>query len=120
MKHPPQEPEILSGRALAGVGIVAVLTTAVGVLIALSIGRCRSHELGQAWVPAPGQPPITGDINAIETRPFTVEAQGLDEHRREDLQLRGYGWTDRAHRIVHVPLDVAIDLYLSPRQGAER
>jgi len=119
MKHPPQEPDVLPGRAIAGVGVGVVLATAVGVLIAMGIGRCRSRQLGHEWVPVPG-PPITGDVNAIETRPFSVEAQGLDEHQREDNRLHGYGWIDRAHQIVHVPIDVAIDLYLSTQQGSGR
>jgi hypothetical protein len=116
MKHPPQEPEVLSGRALAGVGTGIVLILVVAVMIALALGRCRSRELGHAWVPA-RVPQITGDINAIETRLFSIDAQGLEEHRREDTRLRGYGWIDRAHRIVHVPIDVAIELYLS-QQGS--
>ncbi len=118
MKHPPQEPDVLPGRAITGVGAGVVLATVVGVLIAMGIGRCRSRQLGHEWVPAMGRPPITGNINAIETSPFSVEAQGLDEHQREDAWLHGYGWIDRAHQTVHVPIDVAIGLYLSTQQGS--
>lgn len=118
MNHPPQEPDVLPGRTLTGVGLGVVLATGAGVLLALALGRCRSRELGHDWVPALGQPPITGDINAVETRPFSVEAQGVEAHRREDLRLHRYGWIDRAHRIVHVPIDVAIGLYLSTQQGS--
>jgi len=117
MNHPPQEPDVLPGRGLTGVGAGVVLAIVIGVLIASGIGRCRSRQLGHEWVPMPG-PPITGDINAIETRPFSVEAQGLDAHQREATWLRSYGWVDRAHQVVHVPVDVAIDLYLSTQQGS--
>lgn len=118
MNHPPQEPDVLPGRTLTGVGGGVVLATVAGVMIAIAIGRCRSHELGHEWVPLLGRPPITGDINAIETRLLSVEAQGIEAHQREDAWLHSYGWIDRAHQIVHVPIDVAIDLYLSTRQGS--
>lgn len=111
MKHPPQEPEVISGRSLVGVGIGVVLATTVGVLIAIGIGAWRSHTLHEDWVPRVQQ--IDGDQNGIETRPFTVEAQGLEQHARESAWLQSYGWTDRARKLAHVPIDVAIDLYLS-------
>ena len=117
MKHPPQEPDVLPGRTVTGVGVGVVLATVAGVLIATGIGRCRSRQLGHAWVPVP-VPQITGDINAVETRPFSVEAQGLAAHQREETRLHSYGWSDRAHQLVHVPIDVAIDLYLSTQRGA--
>jgi hypothetical protein len=120
VKHPPQEPDVLPGRAITGVGLGVVLATALGVVSVVAIGRCRSRELGELgehWVPMV-RPQITGaDINAIETAPFSVEAQGLDEHRREDARLRAYGWIDRAHHIVHVPIDVAIELYVQQHGG---
>lgn len=117
MKHPPQEPDVLPGRAITGVGLGVVLATALGVVSVFAIGRCRSRELGEDWVPTV-RPQITGaDVNAIETAPFSVEAQGLDEHRREDARLGAYGWIDRAHHIVHVPIDVAIELYVQQQGG---
>jgi len=117
MKHPPQEPDVIPGRTVTGVGTGVVITLALGVVISLSIGRCRSRQLGHVWVPPPVSPAIQGDINAMETRPFSVEAQGLAEHQREEAQLHGYGWVDRSRRIVHVPIDVAIDLYLETQPG---
>jgi hypothetical protein len=117
VKHPPQEPDVVPGRTVTGVGIGVVVTVGLGVVIAMSIGSCRSRRLGHAWVPPMASPEIQGDINAMETRPFSVEAQGLAAHQREDARLHGYGWIDRSRRTVHVPIDVAIDLYLKAQPG---
>lgn len=117
MKHPPQEPDIVPGRTVTGVGIGVVVAVVLSVVIALSIGKCRSRQLGHVWVPPLAWPEIKGDINAMETRLFSVEAQGLAEHQRAEARLHGYGWIDRSRRIVHVPIDVAIDLYLKAQPG---
>jgi hypothetical protein len=118
MIHPPQEPDVLPGRALTGVGAGVVVSIVLGVIIAMAIGRCESRQLGIEWVPPIASPKITGVINAMETAPFSVEALGFDQHRLEDARLRGYGWVDRTHQIVHVPVEVAIDLYLAKQQQA--
>jgi hypothetical protein len=117
MKHPPQEPDVVPGPVVTGVGIGVVIALGLGVVIAMSIGSCRSRQLGHVWVPPLAWPEIKGDINAMATRPFSVEAQGLAMHQREEARLHGYGWIDRSRRIVHVPIDVAIDLYLKAQPG---
>jgi hypothetical protein len=104
MKHPPQEADQIPGRAMVGVGVGVVIAAVVGVLIAYGLEHCGDRS-GEG-------PAFTGDVNGMETRAFALEAQGLEDHARDEQQLQTYGWSDRAHRIVHVPIDVAFDLYL--------
>jgi len=112
MKNPPQEPDAINGRAAFGAGIGTVVAIVVGIVVAYLLGNCRSRELGLAWI-APRVPRLTGDINAIETSQYDVEAQGLEDHRRAQEWLASYGWVDRDRRVIHVPVDVAFQLYLS-------
>lgn len=120
MRHPAQEPDVLPGRTLAGVGLGVIVATGLGVMFALLLGRCRSHELGHAWVPPLARPEITGEIDTMETRPFSVEAQGLEATRLAERHLHSYGWIDRDRQIVHLPIDVAIELYLANQPGDGR
>jgi hypothetical protein len=115
MKHPPQEPDLVRGRAIAGIGAGVVLAVIAGVLVADLLGSCRAHQLGGAWGPPPRREEPPGDLNAMEARPFTAEAQGLDDHARAAARLRSYGWIDPARRIVHIPIDAAAGVYLDRR-----
>jgi hypothetical protein len=117
MIHPPQEPDVVPGRAISGVGVGVVIATAIGVLMVLSIGKCRSRHLGREWAPTVEH--RHGDINTIERELFSVQAEGLEDHAREDARLGTYGWVDRAHHIAHVPIDVAIDLYVARARGGQ-
>ena len=112
MKHPAQEPDVIHGRAVTAIGAGVIVATVAGVIVAMLIERGRIHELHVASTPPP---PFTGDINAMETRPYTVEAQGLDQHTRDEAVLGSYGWIDRAHGVVHIPIEAAFELYLQKR-----
>jgi hypothetical protein len=116
VRHPPQERDILPGRRISAVVIGAVLATIAGVLVAYAIGRCRARELGVDWIPPPPRPQIRSEVNAVETRPFALQAQGLEGNRTAEDWLSSYGWVDRERRIIHVPIEVAFDLYLARQQ----
>jgi hypothetical protein len=115
VKHPPQEPDLVPGPAIAGIGAGVVMAVIAGVLVAHFLGSCRARQLGTAWLPPAQLPELPSDVNAMETRPFTVEAQGLGDHARDEAWLRSYGWVDRAAGIAHLPIDTAAGLYLERR-----
>ena len=116
MIHPPQEQNVVPGRRIAVVGVAAIVATAAGAFVAYGIGSCRTRELATEGQAAQG-PAIPADVHGMETRVFTVEAQGLDTHEQAEAQLTHYGWVDRDRGIVHVPIDVAFALYLSRERG---
>lgn len=111
MKHPPQEPDVVPGGRILGIGIGVAVATIAGALIAYALGSCRARELEAEW-PGPAMVPPAGDVNSIRTRPFDVEAQGLRDHASDEAWLRSYGWIDRAHGVAHIPLDTAARVYL--------
>ena len=118
MMHPPQEQNVIPGRRVAGVGVAVIVAIAAGALVAQGIASCRTRELATEGQAARG-PAIPADVHGMETRVFTVEAQGLDMHAQAEAQLAHYGWVDRDRGIVHVPIDVAFDLYLARAAGGK-
>ena len=115
MRNPPQERDLVPGRMIARVALGVVTATVAGVLAALAIGRAGAPDL------AVGQtlPHPPAEVNAMETHPFSVEAQGLDAHRRAAAHLSSYGWVDRRRGLVHIPIEAAFQIVLA-RQGGSR
>ena len=93
-------------------GLVRVSAVAVAVAIAASVGAVLL--LGRGGL---------GEMGRVDSRPpenldvelFQLEAPGERMRRLGDDRLGRYGWVDRARGLVHVPLDVAIELYLQER-----
>ena len=88
----------------AAVVIAAAIAASVGaVLLLWNPGAFR--ELTRRHEPPP--PPAR-----IDVIPYQLPTEAELLRRAADERLRSYGWVDRATSIVHVPLAVAIDLYL--------
>ncbi len=115
MKHPPQEQDIVPGRAIATVGMGVIVATIFGTWLAYAIGECSTRDMS-AGATERAAPRTSGEVNNIERGLFGTEAQGLEFHRRAEDLLSRYGWVDRDQEIIHVPLAVAVELYL----GAQR
>lgn len=119
MKHPPQEPDLLPSNLVVAAILGVIVAIVIGCVIARGIATWRTAALrGDASAAAErmqGVPPqvVPPDVNAIETLPFSVEAQGLASHQVAEAWLSGYGWVDRGRRILHVPIGVAFDAYLA-------
>ena len=119
MKHPPQEPDLLPTNLVVAAILAVIVAIAVCCLCASAIATWRTARLrSDPSAPAERMPGVSPDVvppevNAMETVPFTVEAQGLASHQVAEAWLSGYGWVDRGRRIVRVPIDVAFDVHLA-------
>ena len=69
----------------------------------------REHAL-------PPASPLASALPAAPPEPRLQTAPELDLRdlrRREDAQLAGYGWVDREHGVIHIPIDRAMALVAS-------
>lgn len=119
MKHPPQEPNLIPSSLVVASTLGVIAAIAIGCVIAQAIASWRTAEQhSNPRAPAErlsGVPPevVPAEVNAIETLPFSVDAQGLASHQVAEAWLSGYGWVDRGRRVIHIPIDVAFDAYLA-------
>jgi hypothetical protein len=119
MKHPPQEPNLIPSNLVVASTLGVIVAIAIGCVVAHAIATWRTAEQrSNPRAPAErlqGVPPevVPPDVNAIETLPFSVEAQGLASHQLAEAWLSGYGWVDRGRRIIRIPIEVAFDAYLA-------
>lgn len=103
----PHQTEDVPGRPIA-ITIVATIVTiaACFVVVWLLLGRrLESDNTAQTFETVPPSPPFETHTALEQVR----EAQH-DE-------LEHWTWADREHRVVRVPIDIAIDRYLQQRGG---
>jgi hypothetical protein len=113
-----QEADVLPARRIVVTLVAVVIAIALGAAIAWGIEVWRSDELGRL-PPGLAHPPA--EVDGVELEPFSVRAQGLDDSAAAERRLSTYGWTDRAGRVAHIPIERAMDLYLQRRaQGSAR
>ena len=97
-----QEPDRVPARPIrASVIIIAVaIAASIGAVVLLV------PDLGEVAHPDVDPP------ERIDTQVFPLETPA--EHARfdADVRLHAYGWADRAHGLVHIPLDVAAEIYV--------
>ncbi len=117
MKHPPQEPDLVPGRKIAGVAAGVVASTIAGVLAAWGIARCDARDVEDERFTRRVRDEASVEVNGIERALFRIEAQGLEMNQRAAAHLSSYGWIDRDRGIVRIPIEAAFQVVLARRGG---
>jgi hypothetical protein len=106
-----QAPFVFSRSAF--VGAVTILLTLVGLGIASTLMTARGSGEWQVVVGPGVQVPVKAPPRAILGLYQTLinRDNTTTEDRRRDLKtLTTYGWVDRAHGLVHIPIERAMEL----------
>lgn len=104
-----QEEEHISRGSIVGVtlfvlGFGGLLVAISGVLLS---GWRRSLPVAQGVIAAPAPAP---EVSNVRSELFRGPGAGQVLKAQQRDQLSRYRWVDRAHGIVGVPIDVAIEL----------
>jgi hypothetical protein len=93
--------------------LAACLVGVAATLWLLHEGRAhlRARPATPGWY---RQPPI--EVNEVEAAPFVHPTDAERGAELAQRRLRSYGWVDRTAQRVHVPIDVAFDIYLRARE----
>ena len=76
---------------------------------ATALQRGKRARVSEEPAPRLPSPP---ERSELEAAPFEEETAAERKARDARSKLTRFGWTDRARGRVHVPLEVALDLYL--------
>ena len=108
----PEPPDVRIGPILAtGAGLLMVMV--VGIFISLEMIRRWGTER-VAGEPAPRPQGVFREANPPAPLLQVGGRQAMTEMRaREAELLDSYGWVDRGQGVVHIPIEQAIDQYLS-------
>ncbi|MGE3453761.1 MAG: hypothetical protein AB7O24_01480 [Kofleriaceae bacterium] len=82
--------------------VVVAIVACAGVTVLL-VGRQLGRISHDGSMPAP----------QIETGLYAREAEGERVRREAHHRLMSWGWVDRRAGTIHVPIDVAVELYLA-------
>jgi hypothetical protein len=102
-----QEPDKIHSGKIILIGVVSVIFFILGGIWA---GRIEKTET----VPPPSEAkPATyahkPEVGIVYQTPFNMSSYADDFHEKKEEWLTRYGWVDREHKVVHIPIDVAID-----------
>ena len=113
MSHPIQEEDRIPVGKIVLVAVVSLAVFAVGVVWSVSIQRSENQTIVQWHKPA--GPDQTGkpEVGIVYQLPFNKSAYAEDKKAEKELWLNHYGWTDKAKGTVHVPIETAIQKYVS-------
>jgi hypothetical protein len=112
---PPPERENVPSLKLLLVGLAAIAIGVAAVVV--------TWLLQQEWQQARARAPIPRLVGSPEIARVNQETFALyDRYERlwqhQQRRLHSYGWVDREARLIHVPLERALELVLREQEGA--
>lgn len=115
MKDIQQDAESLDTRPVrrsAAIVFVAVGLSLAATLLLLWSGRgsVALYPGDKAW-----ELSVPEDVHALELRTFRLQTAAERAAGSDRKRLTSYGWVDRSRRRVHIPISVAMELYLAER-----
>jgi hypothetical protein len=98
---------------LVVLGVIGLSVVITLVFTRWARGHVRMREGEPRWwsnVPA--------ELPGVELRVFGVPTEAERKNVAARKRLDACGWADRNRGLVHIPIDVAIDLYLKEQEHA--
>ena len=110
--QPPlhEEPESVSAPVVSGALVFTLLMGAALIIGAYALLRGREGELrpsgrfGERWLR------VDGPVAGVLQQPFEIAGARPSEREQQEQELHQFGWVDRSHRVVRIPIEQAMRL----------
>lgn len=119
MSHPIQEEDRIATPKIVLTAIVSLLVFGVGVVWAVSIQRSEAKHVAQVAGPAGPAMAGAGEVGIVYQWPFYLSHYANDKVEEKRALLDTYGWVDKNAKVVHIPIDQAMERYVSQSGGAK-
>ena len=119
-EHPLQEPDKLSWKIVVGVGVGLILFTTALSLFARWLVLDKEQELAGSRLTTEEIPDGQVPQGQLEWELFEdgdIRREGERLRDREREHLKTWGWVSRESEVVHMPIDVAMQLVAQRRQS---
>ena|SRR5438270_3696445 len=119
MSHPIQEEDRIASAKIILTAIVSLLIFGVGVVWAVSIENNEYKNNGV--IPEETGPAAKGapEVGIVYQWPFNLSHYAADKVEEKKSWLESYGWVDKNAKTVHIPIEQAMERYVSQAGGAK-
>jgi hypothetical protein len=117
--HPPlrEEPESVSAPLVSGALVFTLLMGAALIIGAYALLRGREGELRPSGHFGERSLRVGGPVGGVLQEPFEIAGARPSEREQQEQELHQFGWVDRTHRIVRIPIEQAMRLYVEGNQA---
>jgi hypothetical protein len=121
-RHPDvrHEPEVLPHALILRIGLATLMVGASLCFVTYLLMRARirsvrpSFDFPERTLPAPHE------VATIRQELFQIANPGADLYDQQRALLDSFGWVDQRKRLVHIPIEAAIDLVVRDEAHAAR
>jgi hypothetical protein len=108
--------EAVSAPLVTGALVFTVLMGALLIVGAYLLLRGREDELRPSRDFGERSLRVRERVSEVLQEPFDIPGARPSERARQEQELHQFGWVDRAHRIVRIPIEQAMRLVVEGSQ----
>jgi hypothetical protein len=112
-----EEPEAVSAPVVGAALVFTLLMGALLIVGAYLLLRGREDEIRPSRYFAERSLRIRERVSGVLQAPFEVAGAHPSERERQEQELHQFGWVDRSHRVVRIPIEQAMRLMV---QGSRK
>jgi hypothetical protein len=114
-----QEPESVSAPLVSGALVFTLLMGAALIIGAYALLRGREGELRPSRQFGERSLRVRERVSDVLQEPFELAGARPSEREQQEQELHHFGWVDRTHRIVRIPIEEAMRLVVEGGQAAK-
>lgn len=115
-----QEPEAVSAPLVSGALVFTLLMGAALIIGAYALLRGREGELRPSRRFAERSLRVGDRVSDVLQQPFDIAGARPSLREQQERELHQFGWADRTHRMVRIPIEEAMRLVVEGGQAAKR
>jgi hypothetical protein len=119
VSHPVQEEDRIATGKIVLTAVVSLAIFGVGALWSISIQRNQMHSIVSSM--RPEGPAVAGapEVGIVYQWPFNISQFAADKAEATKGRLERYGWTDKNSKVVHIPIEEAMQKYVQQAGGGK-
>lgn len=115
--EPVQEADRIVWPKVIAVAVATLVGFAIAIGFADGLLRNGTDAMRQQRGLAPVPKALAFEQGIVNQRPFVLDPRAAITRDAQLKYLHSYGWVDRKAKLIHIPIDKAMEMYLA-QQGA--